>query len=101
MARSTSTVSQAGAAAVTTRQCVNREKRSRYSVAAAYTGPAMIGIFIFSVIPILYPLFLSFTNRNTFHFPPAPDLFGPARTGAYTIIGPKNSATLFWDSTTG
>jgi len=60
----------------------------------------MIGIFIFSVIPILYTLFTSFTNRNTFHFPPAADLFSPAKPGAYTIIGLDNYGKLFWDSTT-
>src|SRR5438034_8208313 len=102
MARSsTSTASQAGAAAATTRQGIKGEKRGLYAVAAAYTGPAMIGIIIFSVVPILYTLFTSFTNRNTFHFPQAADFFGPTRPGAYTFIGAQNYGTLFWDSTTG
>jgi len=79
---------------------VNREKRTLNAIAAAYIGPAMIGIFVFSVIPILYIVFLSFTNRNTFHFPPAPDLLGPPRTGAYTLVGLQNYGSLFWDSTT-
>src|SRR6266567_7902978 len=100
MARSTSTAGQAGAAAVIRQQGANRAKRSLYTIVAAYTGPAMIGIFIFSVIPILYTLFTSFTNRNTFHFPAAADLFGPTRPGAYTFIGLQNYGTLFWDSTT-
>jgi arabinogalactan oligomer/maltooligosaccharide transport system permease protein len=100
MARSTSTASQAGATAVVSQRSAAREKRSLYTIAAAYTGPAMIGIFIFSVIPILYTLYMSFTNRNTFHFPPAANLFSPSRPGAYTFIGLQNYGTLFWDSTT-
>src|SRR5437764_257426 len=99
MAQSTSTAGQAGTAVIAAQQGVNREKRSRYATAAAYIGPAMMGIIIFSVIPILYTLFTSFTNRNTFHFPAAPDLFGPPRTGAYTFIGLQNYLTLFWDQT--
>ena len=100
MARGSSTAGQAGAATITRQQSANREKRSLYTITAAYIGPAMIGIFIFSVIPIIYTLFTSFTNRNTFHFPPAPDLFAPPKTGSYTFIGLKNYGTLFWDSTT-
>src|SRR5919198_3791955 len=99
MARSTTTVRQAGATAVMGRRGASSEKRSLYAVATAYTGPAMVGIFIFSVIPILYTLFTSFTNRNTFHFPPAANLFAPSRPGAYTFIGLQNYANLFWDST--
>src|SRR5207249_6131035 len=101
MARSTSTATQAGAAAVVGQRGAASEKRSLYAVATAYIGPAMVGIFIFSVIPILYTLFTSFTNRNTFHFPPAPNLFAPSRPGAYTFIGAQNYANLFWDNTTG
>ncbi len=97
MARGTPVVA---AAVVAQTQGVNRERRRLYTISAAYIGPAMLGIFIFSVIPILYTLFTSFTNRNTFHFPAAPDLFGPPKTGAYTFIGLQNYATLFWDSTT-
>jgi len=100
MARSTSAAGQARAGAVVSQKDVSREKRSLYTISAAYTGPAMIGIFIFSVIPILYTLFLSFTNRNTFHFPPAANLFGPSKPGGYTFIGLQNYATLFWDNTT-
>src|SRR5262245_32596729 len=99
MARSTSTAAQA-APAVATGQGANREKRSLYAIAATYIGPAMIGLFIFSVVPILYILYMSFTNRNTFHFNAAPDFFGPTRQGAYTFIGLKNYGTIFWESTT-
>src|SRR3954451_3153009 len=61
----------------------------------------MIGIFIFSVIPILYTMYMSFTSRNTFRPAPAPDFFGPPRTGAYTFIGLKNYGSLFYDATAG
>src|SRR4051794_24830949 len=100
MARGTSTASQVSAPAVASGQTAARERRGLYALTAAFIGPAMIGIFIFSVIPILYTLFTSFTNRNTFHFPPAADLFSPAKPGAYTIIGLDNYGKLFWDSTT-
>jgi arabinogalactan oligomer/maltooligosaccharide transport system permease protein len=101
MARSTLTGTRAGALTAVSQPGAAREKRGLYMLAAAYTGPAMIGIFIFSVIPVLYTLFTSFTNRNTFHFPPAPDLFGPPRQGAYTFIGLENYGALFWDSVLG
>jgi arabinogalactan oligomer/maltooligosaccharide transport system permease protein len=100
MVQSTSTAGQAGTAVLTAKQGANREKRSLYATAARYIAPAMTGIIIFSVIPILYTLFISFTNRNLFHFPAAPDLFGPPKTGAYTFIGFQNYGNLFWDSTT-
>ena len=95
MASSTSVAAGAVAA-----KGASREKRTLNAIAAAYIGPAMIGIFIFSVIPILYIVFLSFTNRNTFHFPPAPHLLGPPRAGAYTLIGLQNYDSFFLDSTT-
>jgi len=101
MAQGIPTAGQAGAVPATKGQSAAREKRSLYALTAAYIGPAMIGIFIFSVIPILYTLYMSFTNRNTFHFPPAPDFFGPTRTGAYTFIGLKNYGSLFYDATAG
>ena len=78
----------------------SQARRTRYAIAAAYILPALVGIVVFSIIPILYTLFTSFTNRNTFHFPPAPDLFGPPRQGAYTVIGLENYVTLFWDNAT-
>src|SRR5689334_9028068 len=94
MAQTTST------AAVVSAKGAGREKRSFNAIAAAYIGPAMIGIIIFSLVPIAYTLFTSFTNRNLFHFPAAADLFGPPRTGAYTFVGLQNYGNLFWDSTT-
>ncbi len=98
MAQTTLTANQAGTA-TQVKVGDSPEKRERYRNAALYITPAMIGIFIFSIIPILYTLFTSFTNRNTFHFPAAPDLFGPARPGAFTLIGVQNYITLFWDQT--
>ncbi len=77
-------------------QTNSRERRDRYLHVATYVGPALIGILIFSVGPILYNLLLSFTNRNTFHFPQAADVFGPPRQGAYTFIGLNNYVQLFW-----
>ncbi len=97
MARSTLTADKAGAVTRVDQQGVSREKRERYLNAATYITPAMIGIFIFSIIPILYTLYTSFTNRNTFHFPPAANFFGPPKTGAFTFIGVQNYISLFWD----
>src|SRR5437588_965584 len=100
MARTTSTVSQAGAAVVAGQQAASRRKRTMYALVAAYTTPAMIGIFIFSLIPILYIFYMSLTNRNTFHFNPPADFFGPSKPGVYTFVGLNNYGRLFWDSTT-
>jgi len=100
MARSTLTAERAGTATVIDQPGASREKRARYLSAAAYIGPAMIGIFIFSIIPIIYTLYTSFTNRNIFHFPPAADFFGPPRPGAFTFVGIQNYISLFWDNTT-
>jgi arabinogalactan oligomer/maltooligosaccharide transport system permease protein len=98
MARTTLTAEQTAAAPGQAVVGRSTERRDRYLTVLAYVGPAMIGILIFSIGPILYNVFLSFTNRNTFHFPPAADFFGPTRTGAYTFIGLDNYFRLFWDS---
>jgi arabinogalactan oligomer/maltooligosaccharide transport system permease protein len=37
----------------------------------AFTGPTLIGILIFSIYPILFNAYISFTNRNLYH--PNPD----------------------------
>src|SRR5262249_21264265 len=97
MARTTLTAGTAGAAALVEQQGENRAKRERYINVATFVIPAMIGILIFSIFPIIYTLFTSFTNRNTFHFPPAADLFGPPKPGVYTFIGLQNYVSLFWD----
>jgi arabinogalactan oligomer/maltooligosaccharide transport system permease protein len=54
-------------------------------LASAYLGPALIGILIVSVFPILYNLYMSITNRN-----------GPARfaEGKYRIVGLDNYIRL-------
>jgi arabinogalactan oligomer/maltooligosaccharide transport system permease protein len=47
--------------------------QKRYGLVLAYIGPTLVGVFIFSIIPILYNIFLSFTNRNNFRFNPCPE----------------------------
>jgi arabinogalactan oligomer/maltooligosaccharide transport system permease protein len=37
----------------------------------AFTGPTLIGILIFSIYPIIFNTYISFTNRNRYH--PNPD----------------------------
>jgi arabinogalactan oligomer/maltooligosaccharide transport system permease protein len=95
MARTTLTA-DASASLAQAVQTNSRERRDRYLLVGAYVAPALIGILVFSVGPILYNLFLSFTNRNVFHFPQAADFFGPSRQGAYTFIGLDNYVHLFW-----
>ena len=99
MAQRTLTADQAGAARPGVELGTSPERRERYRNAAVYITPALIGIFVFSIIPIIYTLYTSFTNRNTFHFPPAADFFGPPRQGAFTFIGIQNYINLFWDQT--
>ncbi len=97
MAQTTLTARKAGAASRVGEQGMSPEKRERYRNASLYLAPALIGIVVFSIIPIVYTLYTSFTNRNTFHFPPAADFFGPPKAGAFTFIGIQNYVTLFWD----
>jgi arabinogalactan oligomer / maltooligosaccharide transport system permease protein len=101
MAQTTMTAESGAAVAAGVSRAGARERRERYLMASAYIGPAMLGILVFSVLPILYILFLSFTNRNTFHFNQASDFFGPTATGKYTFIGLKNYIDMFWDSRAG
>ncbi|MDQ2810178.1 MAG: sugar ABC transporter permease [Chloroflexota bacterium] len=56
----------------------------------------MIGILVFSVLPILYIIFMSFTNRNIFHFNPADNFFSDAKLGKYTFVGLDNYVRTFW-----
>lgn len=100
MARTTPTVDQARPAVAIGQQRKSTEKRDVNLISSAYVGPAFLGILIFSILPILYTLYMSFTNRNTFHFSPPPDLFGPSKPGVYTFVGLQNYSTLFWDSRT-
>ena len=101
MARSAATAATAATAAGEAVALTSHERRNRHVLALAYIGPALIGIILFSVFPIIYNIFMSFTNRNVFHFPQASDFFGPSRTGAYTFIGLDNYVKLFWDSRNG
>lgn len=58
---------------------------TRKSTVAAYITPALIGIFLVNVIPILYSIYISLTNRN-----------GPARfaEGRYQVTGFQNYVRL-------
>jgi arabinogalactan oligomer/maltooligosaccharide transport system permease protein len=53
--------------------------------ALLYVGPAMIGILVLSVVPIVYTVYMSFTNRN-----------GPfrLRPGRYQLTGFENYERL-------
>jgi arabinogalactan oligomer / maltooligosaccharide transport system permease protein len=47
--------------------------QKRYGLILGYIGPTLLGVLIFSIFPILYNIFLSFTNRNNFRFNPCPE----------------------------
>lgn len=49
----------------------------------AYVGPALIGIFVLSLVPIVYTIYMSFTNRN-----------GPFRLRRYQLTGFENYRRL-------
>ncbi len=57
--------------------------QKRYGLLAAYVGPTLLGVFVFSIIPILYNIFMSFTNRNQFRFMPCPEGLMYDRTFVY------------------
>lgn len=52
---------------------------------ALYVGPALIGILVLSIVPIIYTIYMSFTNRN-----------GPfrLREGRYEVTGFENYQRL-------
>ncbi|HMA32829.1 MAG TPA: sugar ABC transporter permease, partial [Chloroflexia bacterium] len=100
MARSTLATGSATAAATPAGGVASRERRDRYLLVAAYAGPALLGILIFSVGPILYTIFMSLTNRNLFHFQDPVDFFGPSQPGHYSFIGLQNYINQFWDTRT-
>lgn len=58
---------------------------SRALTAAAYTTPALLGILLINVFPILYTFYISLTNRN-----------GPTRfaEGTYQVTGFQNYTRL-------
>ena len=102
MARTTLTAEAAGSATHAVAGA-SRERRDRYGLVAAYLGPALLGIAIFSVFPILYNVFMSFTNRNNFHFNDPANVgafFGPSKGGTYSFIGLDNYVATFWDTST-
>src|SRR5262245_40012623 len=49
----------------------------------AYIGPALFGILILSLVPIVYTVYMSFTNRN-----------GPFRLRNYRVTGLENYQRL-------
>lgn len=44
-----------------------RGKKGIKNVAYAFIAPALISISIFTVLPIVYTIFISFTNYNMYH----------------------------------
>lgn len=41
----------------------------KYLLVLLFIAPTLIGIFLLSVFPIIYNVYISFTNRNTYHYP--------------------------------
>jgi arabinogalactan oligomer/maltooligosaccharide transport system permease protein len=41
----------------------------KYLMVLLFIGPTLLGILIISVFPIIYNVYVSFTNRNTYHYP--------------------------------
>jgi arabinogalactan oligomer/maltooligosaccharide transport system permease protein len=41
----------------------------KYLVVLAFIAPTLLSIFVISLFPIIYNVYISFTNRNTFHYP--------------------------------
>ena len=67
------------------RRPVNPAKRQQAATAAVYLAPAMAGLLLINIFPILYTFYISLTNRN-----------GPARfaEGNYQITGFQNYTRL-------
>jgi arabinogalactan oligomer/maltooligosaccharide transport system permease protein len=42
----------------------------KYLIVALFIGPTLLSILVFSVFPIIYNVYLSFTNRNPYHYQP-------------------------------
>jgi arabinogalactan oligomer / maltooligosaccharide transport system permease protein len=87
--------------------------QKRYGLILAYVGPTLLGVLIFSIFPILYNIFLSFTNRNNFRFNPCPEgifqaagkcpskgyvwvWFEQYRSLLSTLFSPTALAAMFW-----
>jgi arabinogalactan oligomer/maltooligosaccharide transport system permease protein len=45
--------------------------RKKVLMVLAFIGPTLLGILVFNIYPIIYNVFISFTNRNQYH--PNPD----------------------------
>ena len=73
--------------------------QKRYGMLLAYVGPTLLGVFIFSIIPILYNVFLSFTNRNQFRFMPCPEglTYDQCPSKGYVLVGLQNYRRLLDD----
>jgi arabinogalactan oligomer/maltooligosaccharide transport system permease protein len=73
--------------------------QKRYGLLAAYIGPTLLGVFVFSIIPILYNVFMSFTNRNQFRFMPCPEglSYDKCPSKGYVWVWFENYKTLLGD----
>lgn len=43
------------------------KNKKKTNIAYAFIAPALISISIFTVLPIVYTIFISFTNYNMYH----------------------------------
>ena len=73
--------------------------QKRYGLLAAYIGPTLLGVMVFSIIPILYNIFMSFTNRNQFRFMPCPEglTYDKCPSKGYVWVWFENYRTLLGD----
>ncbi len=73
--------------------------QKRYGMLLAYIGPTLLGVFVFSILPILYNVFLSFTNRNQFRFMPCPEglTYDKCPSKGYVLVGLENYKKLLGD----
>ena len=44
-----------------------RKNSKKKKIAYAFIAPAIISILVFTVVPIIYTVFISFTNYNMYH----------------------------------
>ena len=44
-----------------------RKNSKKKKIAYAFIAPAIIPILVFTVVPIIYTVFISFTNYNMYH----------------------------------
>ncbi len=73
--------------------------QKRYGMLLAYIGPTLLGVFIFSIIPILYNIYLSFTNRNQFRFMQCPEgiFYDKCPSKGYVFVALENYKKLLGD----